>query len=82
VKWARIALGSVAPNPMRAAGAEQRMTGRIPDQALLAEIGAEVAREVSPISDARASSEYRREICSVLARRALEECAAPAGCTL
>ena len=82
VKWARIALGSVAPVPMRATGAEQRMAGRILDQALLAEIGAEVAREVHPISDARASAEYRREICSVLTRRALEECSAPAGCSL
>jgi carbon-monoxide dehydrogenase medium subunit len=82
VKWARIALGAVAPTPMRASGAEQRMTGRILNQALLAEIAAEVAREVSPISDARASAEYRREICSVLARRALEECSAHAGCSL
>jgi carbon-monoxide dehydrogenase medium subunit len=82
VKWVRIALGSVAPAPMRASGAEQRMTGRVLNQALLAEIGAEVAREVSPISDARASAEYRREICSVLTRRALDECSAPAGCTL
>jgi carbon-monoxide dehydrogenase medium subunit len=82
VKWARIALGSVSPAPMRASGAEQRMAGRILDQALLAEIGAEVAREVRPISDARASAEYRREICSVLTRRALEECSAPAGCSL
>ena len=82
VKWARIALGSVAPAPMRASGAEQRMTGRILDHSLLAEISAEVAREVSPISDARASAEYRREICSVLTRRALEECSAPAGCSL
>jgi carbon-monoxide dehydrogenase medium subunit len=82
VKWVRIALGSVSPAPMRATAAEQRMAGRILDQALLAEIGAEVAREVSPISDARASAEYRREICSVLTRRALEECSAPAGCSL
>ena len=82
VKWARIALGSVSPAPMRASGAEQRMAGRILDHALLAEIGAEVAREVSPISDARASAEYRREICSVLTRRALEECSAHEGCSL
>jgi carbon-monoxide dehydrogenase medium subunit len=82
VKWARIALGSVSPAPMRAPGAERRMEGRILDQALLAEIGAEVAREVRPISDARASAEYRRELCSVMTRRALEECAAPAGCSL
>ena len=82
VKWARIALGSVAPTPMRATGAEQRMTGRTLDQTLLAEIAAEVAREISPISDVRASAEYRREISSVLTRRALEECSAPEGCPL
>lgn len=82
VKWARIALGSVAPTPMRATSAEQRMTGHTLDQTLLAEIAAEVAREVSPISDVRASAEYRREISSVLTRRALEECSAPEGCPL
>ena len=82
MKWARIALGAVAPTPMRATGAEQRMTGRTLDQALLAEIAAEVAREISPISDVRASAEYRREISSVLTRRALEECSAPEGCPL
>ena len=82
VKWARIALGSVAPVPMRAPGAEKLLVGRIVEQALLAEIGAEVAREVCPITDARASAEYRREICSVLTRRALDECSAHAGCTL
>ena len=82
VKWARIALGSVAPTPMRVTGAEQRMTGRTLDQTLLAEIAAEVAREISPISDVRASAEYRREISSVLTRRALEECSAPEGCPL
>ena len=82
VKWVRIALGSVSPAPMRAPGAEQRMTGRILDQALLAEIGAEVAREVSPISDARASAEYRRELCSVMTRRALEACSAQEGCAI
>jgi CO/xanthine dehydrogenase FAD-binding subunit len=82
VKWARIALGSVAPTPMRATGAEQLMTGRSVDQTLLAEIAAAVAREVSPISDVRASAEYRREISSVLTRRALEECSTPEGCPL
>jgi carbon-monoxide dehydrogenase medium subunit len=79
VKWARIALGSVAPASMRAAGAEQSMTGRVLDAALIAEIGAEVASEMRPISDLRATAEYRREMCAVLTGRALEECAAQSG---
>jgi CO/xanthine dehydrogenase FAD-binding subunit len=82
VKWARIALGSVAPTPMRAEGAEQFMTGRILDASLLAEIGEQVALEISPISDARTTAEYRREMCAVLTRRALEECASESGCSL
>jgi carbon-monoxide dehydrogenase medium subunit len=82
VKWARLALGSVAPTAMRALAAERRMTGRTLDAALLAEIGEEVAREVSPIPDVRATAEYRREMCAVLTRRAIEECADHTGCSL
>ncbi len=79
VKEARIALGAVAPAPMRAAGAEKLMAGRVLDQLVIAEACEEVAREVHPISDLRASAEYRREMSRVLAGRALGECAASAG---
>ena len=82
VEWARIALGSVAPTVMRAHAAEQRMTGRIPDAGLVAEAAAEAAQAVRPISDVRASAEYRREMSAVLSARALQECAARAGGSL
>jgi carbon-monoxide dehydrogenase medium subunit len=82
VKWARIALGAVAPSAMRAIEAEELMVGRTLDAALIAEVGEAVAREVSPIADVRATAEYRRDMCAVLTRRALEECAAPLECTL
>ena len=49
---------------------------------LLTRVGEAVMKEVSPISDSRASAEYRREMSGVLARRALRECAAQAGCKL
>ncbi len=75
VKWARIALGSVAPAAIRADGAERLMKGRAMDDVLIAEAAAEVAREVMPVSDVRASAEYRREISAVLAARALSDCA-------
>jgi len=74
VTRARVALGSVAPSPMRAETAEQLMTGRLADAALIAEAAAEIARAARPISDVRASAEYRREMSQVLGARALGEC--------
>jgi probable selenate reductase FAD-binding subunit len=74
VKWARIALGAVAPVALRAEAAEQRLKGRVLDDALIAEVAAEVARAVRPVSDVRASAEYRREMSAVLVKRALREC--------
>jgi carbon-monoxide dehydrogenase medium subunit len=81
-KWARIAVGAVAPTPIRAVNAEKLLVGRKVDQSTLAEVCDEVAREVRPISDVRASAEYRRETVRVLVRRALEECAAGTECSL
>ena len=82
VKWARLALGAVAAAPFRALPVESLMAGREFDHSLLAEAGEEVMREVQPIADLRASEEFRRELSRVVAGRALEECAARAGCSL
>lgn len=79
VKWARLALGAVAPAPFRAFGVERILAGRELDHALLAAAGEEMMREVQPISDARASAEFRRELSRVVGGRALEECAVQAG---
>ena len=79
VKWARIALGAVAPAALRASAAEELLTGRVLDRSAIDAASAEVAGAVTPISDVRATAEYRREMSRVLAGRALEECAARAG---
>lgn len=79
VKWARLALGAVAPAPIRMQGAEDLLAGRMLDHAMVAEVCEWVAREVRPISDLRASAEYRLEVSRVMTGRALEECAARAG---
>jgi carbon-monoxide dehydrogenase medium subunit len=81
-KWVRIALGAVAPTPIRAVNAEKLLLGRKVDRSTLAEVCDEVEREVRPITDVRASAEYRREMCRVLVGRALQECAAGTGCSL
>jgi len=82
VKWVRIALGAVAPTPIRMPAAEALMVGRTLDHGLLAEACESVMREVRPISDVRASAEYRRELSRVLTGRALEACALGEGCGL
>jgi carbon-monoxide dehydrogenase medium subunit len=79
IKWARLALGAVGPTPLRARKAEELLLGNTLSEDLLARVGEAVMKEVSPISDSRASAEYRREMSAVLTRRALRECAAQAG---
>jgi CO/xanthine dehydrogenase FAD-binding subunit len=82
VKWARLSIGALAPTPLRAVLTEKLMIGRLLDETLLEEVCDQVAREVTPASDVRASAEYRRTMCRVLARRAIEECAGGSGCVL
>lgn len=78
-KWARLALGAVAPTPLRIKSAESLLAGQPLDAKLIERAAEEVARRVRPISDHRASGEYRREMSKVLARRALRDCAVQAG---
>lgn len=75
VERARIALGAVAPTPMRARQAEEFLLGRELTQGTARECGEIVSGEVAPISDLRASTSYRREMASVLTRRLLMGCA-------
>jgi carbon-monoxide dehydrogenase medium subunit len=82
VKWLRLALGAVAPTAIRMAAVEELMKGRVLDAATIADAAQGAMRAVSPISDIRASADYRREMSGVLVPRALEECAAQAGVAL
>jgi carbon-monoxide dehydrogenase medium subunit len=70
---ARIALGAVAPVPMRAPEAERTVSGRpFSDETVKAAAQA-AGKECSPISDVRASAEWRRQMVVVLTERALRE---------
>jgi probable selenate reductase FAD-binding subunit len=80
--WARVALGAVAPTPLRARKAEAALTGQTLTKATLEAACNAVMREIRPITDLRASAEYRREMSGVLTRRALRECAERAGCPI
>ena len=66
-----IALGAVAPIPMRARHAEAALAGRFFDSAALAEAVQMVEEEIEPITDVRAAAEYRRHASGVIVRDAL-----------
>ncbi len=69
----RIALGSVAPTPIRAFHAEQRMKGKSLRDDVIRETAREAGNEIRPISDIRASAEYRKELVVVLTERVIRE---------
>ena len=70
----RIALGAVAPTPMRASGAEGFLIGQNAEEGAIHKAAAMVADEVRPISDARASAAYRKDMARVLTERAIRSC--------
>ena len=69
----RIALGAVAPTPVRARPAEDLLRGKNPDKRAIEEAADRAAASVSPIDDVRSSAAYRREMVRVLTLRATEE---------
>lgn len=72
IEKVRIALGAVYPTPVRAYQAEEFLTGKTWSDELLEQAGEESACCSLPISDMRASAEYRREMVKVFTRRALK----------
>ena len=72
IKDVRIALGAVAPKPMRAVMAEEFLKGKLITDELLEEAGRIASTECKPISDFRASEEYRRDLVRVYVKRALK----------
>jgi carbon-monoxide dehydrogenase medium subunit len=75
----RIALGAVAPTPMRASAAERVIQGNAVTEESIDTAAAAAAEESRPVTDLRASAEYRREMTAVLVRRALTQAFARAG---
>lgn len=70
-KSVRVALGAVAPVPMLAVEAAQAVEGTDMTPEALTRAGALAAAACSPISDARGTAEYRRQVVAVLTSRAL-----------
>jgi carbon-monoxide dehydrogenase medium subunit len=77
----RIALGAVAPTPIRVPQAEAVLAGKVLTEAAIEEAGEKAAEAAHPIFDVRGSAEYRREMVKVLTKRTLkrawEACGSP-----
>jgi carbon-monoxide dehydrogenase medium subunit len=73
ISRARLAMNAVAPTPMRSVAAEQLLVNEQPSPELFTRAAEACAADAKPITDVRATAEYRREMVRVLARRALEQ---------
>jgi carbon-monoxide dehydrogenase medium subunit len=67
----KIALGAVAPTPIRATAAEAALLGKVLTEETAAQVGKVAGTECRPITDVRASQEYRCSMVEVLTKRAL-----------
>jgi carbon-monoxide dehydrogenase medium subunit len=69
----RIAFGAVAPTPIRLMKTEALINGKPLSLELIEEAAKLALTEISPISDVRASKEYRYDVVEVTIRRSLEQ---------
>lgn len=69
----RIALASVAPTPLRARKAEERLAGNTLTPAAIEEAAEIAAAEARPITDVYGPDWYKRHLVAVLVKRSLQE---------
>jgi CO/xanthine dehydrogenase FAD-binding subunit len=75
IKNIRIALGGVAPRPVRARNAEAAFTGAVlKERKDIAEISKAAGEDMGPITDVRATAEYRRDVTINLITKAVAAC--------
>lgn len=79
VESARIALGAVAPKPIRAPKAEASLSGQSASDEAFARVAEIAAGECSPISDLRGSAEFRAHLVRVMVERIVRESVRRAG---
>lgn len=70
----KIALGAVAPTPIRARRAEKFLSGNPINDELIRGATEEASNESEPITDVRASREYRLGLVQELTYRAIKQC--------
>jgi len=75
VERVRLALGSVAPTPVRARRAEGALTGHVIDESVRRKTLVAAQADIAPIDDVRAPARYRRLAIATLLDRFLTEVA-------
>ena len=70
---AKVALGAVAPTPIRAYRAEDMLRGQTITLELIQAVAQEAQNIAAPIDDVRATGAYRQAVVGSLAQRTLEE---------
>ena len=76
---ARVALASVAPTPLLVGAAGAALRGQPVGRAAILNAAAAAKDAARPITDMRGTADYRRNLCEVLTRRALETAVQRAG---
>ena len=71
ITQARLAIGAVAPVPKRVLHAERALEGKILTEELINQAAEISLDEATPITDIRATAQYRKKMVDVLIRRAL-----------
>lgn len=69
----RVAFGAVAPTPIRGRKVEDALRGKDVNEENVKRAAELAKEEVNPITDVRASEEYRRQISYVLTKRVLKK---------
>jgi len=69
----RVAVGSVAPTPMRAREPERVLEGAAPRETTADHAATTIASEVHPIDDVRSTADYRRVVTARILHRMLRE---------
>ena len=72
-KTVRIALASVAPTPLFVREAGEALQGQPVNDGSIAKAAALAKAAAKPITDMRGTIEYRKHLCEVLTRRALND---------
>ncbi len=73
IKEAKLVMGSVSPRPLVSSQIPTLLNGKKITEKLIQKVEEAVQSEAKPISDVRASAEYRKDVVGALARRLVKE---------